>query len=235
MTTPDVEAGQDDVILACKGLKKAFKVKGQEIKVLDGVDLSVRRGEVVMIAGRTGVGKSTLLGLLAGLDRPTSGTVTLEGRHLESLSNNEVAVLRRQKMGIVFQSFNLLPSWTALQNVEAALLHTGISKAARQERATQLLTALGLADRLDNLPSEISVGQQQRVAIARALANEPMLIFADEPTGDVDAETGKEIVGYLTAPVKGQKVTLVVATHGTFPVDVADRVFSLADGALHPA
>jgi putative ABC transport system ATP-binding protein len=233
MDRPGDEARAGDVLLACEDLHKQFTLRGQPIKVLQGASLSVSRGEILAIRGKTGVGKSTLLGLLAGLDRPDCGTVTLEGRSLDRLSDHEVALLRRHKMGIVFQSFNLLPAWTALQNVEAALLHTGMPREQRQQRATEVLTNLGLGDRLENLPSELSVGQQQRVAIARALVNQPMLIFADEPTGDVDPATGEEIISYLTAPVKGQAVTLIVATHGIFPLEAADRVLELRDGVLH--
>jgi len=224
----------DGILLQCTDLRKTFTLREREIRVLDGVNLSVARGETVVITGRTGAGKSTLLALLGGLDRPTAGTVALGGRNMEALSNEELAQLRRTQIGIVFQSHNLLPSWTARENVEAALLHTGTPAARRRERAKALLSELGLGDRMDNLPAELSVGQQQLVAIARALATEPALLLADEPTGDVDPESAQEIIRLLASPVKERGAALVVATHGAFPLDAADRVLYLKDGALVP-
>jgi putative ABC transport system ATP-binding protein len=231
---PQATATPDGVLLECKDLKKTFTLRRREIRVLQGVNLSAARGEIVLITGRTGSGKSTFLTLLAGLDRPTAGSVRLDGRRMETLSNEELTRLRRERIGIVFQSHNLLPSWTAFENVEAALLHTGMPAAQRRGRVEALLSELGLGDRMDNLPAELSVGQQQLVAIARALANEPALILADEPTGDVDPESAQEIIRRLTLPVKEKGATLVIASHGTFPVDVADRVLCMSDGRLVP-
>jgi len=222
----------NEILLKCEGLTKNFYVKQREIQVLKGIDLSVNKGEIVVISGKSGTGKSTLLWILGGLERPTSGKLVFEGRFIDELSNEDLAILRRRKFGIIFQNFNLLPSWTAFENVEAAMLHTGISKSARKEKAKALLGELGLSDRFDNLPSELSIGQQQRVAIARAIANEPSLIFADEPTGDVDPETATEIIDHLIQPVKEKTVTLIVTTHGAFPLDIADRVFYMKDGKL---
>ena len=222
-------------VVGCEGLTMVFGGRGRTIRVLDGVDLSVSQGEVVVISGRVGSGKSTLLSLLAGLERPTSGCVRVEGRPLEGLSSAQLARLRRERIGIVFQSFNLLPAWTARENVEAALVHTVADPRARSERAGILLAALGLADRLHHLPAELSVGQQQGVAIARALAGDPAVVLADEPTGDVDPETAEEIVAHLTRPVREKGVTLIVATHGSFPAEQAYRVLRLEAGRLVPA
>ena len=222
----------NEILLKCEDLTKSFYVKQKEIQVLKGIDLSINKGEIVVISGKSGTGKSTLLWILGGLERPTSGKLIFEGHSINDLSNEDLAILRRKKFGIIFQNFNLLPSWTAFENVEAAMLHTGISKSVRKERAKTLLNELGLGDRLDNLPSELSIGQQQRVAIARAIANDPSIIIADEPTGDVDPETAKEIITHLITPVKEKKVTLIVATHGVFPLDIADRIFYMNDGKL---
>jgi len=221
-----------DPLLACTGLEKRFFIHQQEISVLRGINLSVGRGEIVVITGKSGTGKSTLLGLLAGLDRPDAGKILFEGKELGALSHEDLATLRRTKMSIIFQSFNLLPSWTALENVEAALFHTGRTKERRQEKAMECLKQLGLGAVALHLPAEMSVGQQQRVAVARTLVNEPALIFADEPSGDVDPETGKEIVGLLLSAVREKGATLLVATHGGFPLEVAGRVFVLKDGVL---
>jgi putative ABC transport system ATP-binding protein len=221
-----------DPLLTCTGLEKRFVIHQQEVSVLRGVNLSVGRGEIVVITGKSGSGKSTLLGLLAGLDRPDSGKIYFGEKELGALSREKLALLRRTAMSIIFQSFNLLPSWTALENVEAALFYTGMSKKRRREKAREYLEQLRLGDVALHLPAEMSVGQQQRVAVARALVNEPALVFADEPTGDVDPETGREIVDLLIAAVRGKGATLLVATHGGFPLDVARRVLVLKDGVL---
>ena len=224
----------NNTLLKCRNLHKDFTVRGKRIAVLKGVDLSVARGEVVAISGRSGAGKSVLLWLLSGLDRPTSGEVIFEGHSLGNLSNIELAQLRRDRVGIIFQNFNLIASWTALENVEAALHPNERAEEARQQKAISILSDLGLGDRMDNLPAELSIGEQQRVAVARTLANDPILILADEPTGDVDPETAQEIIEMLTAPVKERGATLIVATHGNFPLDAADRVLMLRDGELSP-
>jgi len=227
------ESGNEKTaFLQCRDLRKSFTLRGRTVPVLNGVNLAVHRGEKVVITGKSGTGKSTLLGLLAGLEPPNGGRVIFDGQPLSEMKNEELAELRRQEIGIVFQNFNLLPSWTAFENVEAALLHSGLTKAARREKAIHCLAGLGLAELLDHLPTEMSIGQQQRVAVARALIREPKLLLADEPTGDVDPETGSEIRELLFSAVREKGATLVVVTHGAFPLSSADRVFYLKDGVL---
>ena len=221
-----------DILLECNNLRKAFTIRGKQITVLKGVSFSVHPGEIVFITGKSGAGKSILLSLLGGLDQPNSGSVVFEGHPLESLSNEELSRLRCKKIGFIFQNFNLIASWTASENVEAALRHSGMPREIRRAKAIQALADLGLGDRLDNLPAELSIGQQQRVAVARTLVNDPVLILADEPTGDVDPETAQEIVEMLITPVRERSATLVIATHGNFPLDNAHRVLLLRDGIV---
>ncbi|MFC1761910.1 ABC transporter ATP-binding protein [Planctomycetota bacterium] len=214
--------------LNCQDISKTFG----DIQILKGINLSVQQGEIVVISRRSGMGKSTLMAILAGLDQPSTGAVTLAGHSLAHLSNQEMSKLRRTSVGFIFQRFNLLPSWTALENVEVALRHANLSKPKRQAHASQCLSELGLNDRLGHLPVELSVGQQQRVAVARALAHRPAIIFADEPTGDVDPETGQEILEILVQAVRRWGSTLIVVTHGNFTLTHADRQFTLAEGEL---
>lgn len=222
-------------ILEARGLEKVFPARsGGKITALAGLELSVPAGRVTVIGGRSGAGKSTLLSLLAGLDRPTAGSVLFFGQALERLDNSELARLRREKIGMIFQNFQLLPSWTAAENVEAVLMHSGLSHSERMSRVEAILKELGLAERLGNLPGELSVGQQQRVALARTLVNDPVLILADEPTGNVDPQTAEEMLDLLMARVRGRGTTLVVATHGAFPGGLADHSWWLADGRLQP-
>jgi len=218
--------------LVVEGVTKSFHLHEQTIRVLDGASMTVRSGEVVVISGRSGAGKSTLLALLAGLDSADSGTITLLGQTLGNMGNEALADLRRRSVGFVFQNFQLLPSWTAAENVEAVLMNAGIHPTERRERVVEMLTDLGLQNRMDNLPGELSVGQQQRVALARTLVNRPRIIFADEPTGDVDPETAGEMLDLLMERARSGRVTLVVATHGAFPLNLADRRLSLKDGRL---
>jgi putative ABC transport system ATP-binding protein len=222
------------VLLTCAGLKKSYTLNGKSAAVLKGIDLSVKKGEVVVITGKSGAGKSTLMGILGGLARPTSGSLVIDNRETGRLSNGELSLLRRGKIGIIFQNFNLIQSWTAFENIEAALMHQGSSKSERRERVNGLLGEFGIGDKGDYLPSQLSAGQQQRVAIARALVNEPSLLLADEPTGELDADTSRQIVKYLIAPVRKKGVALIVATHGVFPLNGVDRVLSLKDGIIQP-
>jgi len=223
---------QTTPIIEGKDLKKSFFLPGREIVVFEHISFSFQRGKVTLVSGRSGVGKSTLLSLLGGLDRQTAGSIIFDGKILETLSNSDLAVLRREKIGIIFQNFNLLPSWTAAENVEAVLMHSGLDRRERRARVEKILEEFGLADRLGNLPSELSVGQQQRVAIARALINNPMVILADEPTGDVDFETAQEIIAKLISAVRERQASLIVVTHGGFPEKFADEIFCMKDGKM---
>lgn len=219
-------------IISCRHLTKHFMIKRRGVEVLNDIELTIRAGEIVGIVGRSGTGKSTLLQLLAGFERPTSGTVTIQGQELQQLSESERAKLRRTSLGVIFQNFNLLPSWNVLENIEAPMMHTRMPRSERRARAMALLDRLGLIKQFEHLPAELSVGQQQRVAIARALVNEPSIVLADEPTGDVDPETGDEIIGCLMELVREGGVTLIVATHGVFPKASGDRWLTLCDGKL---
>lgn len=224
-------------ILEARNLTKSFYLKKRELQVLRGINLTVGRGEKVIISGKSGAGKSTLLHMLAGLERPnlSSGEIIFDGKVINKLSHEELAKLRQKKVGIVFQNFNLLPSWSVCENVEATLFFSGLERDIRKKKAVDLLTRVGLGERLDNMPAELSIGQQQRVALARALVNEPEMIFADEPTGDVDKETANKIMKVLFSWIKERNTTLLIVTHGELiPVITADRVLYLQDGVLQP-
>jgi putative ABC transport system ATP-binding protein len=221
-----------DTVLSCSHITKRFVSRGRITEVLCDVSLTVHGGQIVVIRGRSGTGKSTLLQILAGLDRPTAGRVEIAGRSLEGLSDRELGALRRQTLGFIFQNFNLIPSWTAGQNAEAALIHTRLTRPERHRKVREMLERLELGDRMDHLPSELSVGQQQRVAIARALVHSPAIVFADEPTGDVDPQTAKSIMDCLIGLVRANGTALIVCTHGEFAPETADQHYILQNGRL---
>ena len=202
------------------------------IAAVDGVDLDVRHGEFLVVAGPSGSGKTTLLQLLGALDRPTSGRVEFEGRDLARLSDGELAQLRRDTLGFIFQQFNLIPTLTAAQNVEAALAPRRFRAAERHRRASELLDRVGLAERAGHLPSQLSGGEQQRVAIARALANGPRVLLADEPTGNLDSATGDDIVALLTRLSQDEGLSVVLITHDPTIADAAERVVRMRDGRV---
>jgi ABC-type lipoprotein export system ATPase subunit len=205
------------------------------VDALAGVRLEIREGEFVAVVGPSGSGKSTLLQLLGALDRPTAGTISFEGRDLARLADDELAALRLERVGFVFQQFNLIPTLTACENVEAAIAPTGIASAERVTRAEDLLGRVGLAGRADHLPSQLSGGEQQRVAIARALANSPDVLLADEPTGNLDSATGASILGLLRELWSELGVTVVLITHDAGIAAQAQRLVRLADGRVASA
>lgn len=224
-----------------EGLGKSYPSGGRTLSVLQGVDLAVAAGELVAIIGPSGSGKTTLLGLLAGLDRPSSGVVRLDGQDLAQLTEDGRARLRVEKIGFVFQTFHLLPTLTALENVLVPLelraggrrgAGRGTSTRSMRERAVALLERVGLGDRLDHYPTQLSGGEQQRVALARAFANEPRILFADEPTGNLDAETGGSVVDLLLELNRESGVTVVLVTHDLELAARAGRVVRLAGGRI---
>ncbi len=221
---------QDHVIEAHE-LCKVYQMGEVEVRALCGVNLNIRRGEVIAIMGPSGSGKSTLMNLLGCLDRPTSGEYFLDGESVANLNDDQLAEIRNRKVGFVFQNFNLLPRMTALGNVELPLRYSGLN-GSRRDRALKSLQAVGLADRVNHKPMELSGGQQQRVAIARALVNNPAIIMADEPTGNLDSKSGREIMDLLVNLNKKVGTTLIIVTHDPTVAARARRVIHLYDGLI---
>ena len=216
-------------MLRCDALTKTYRSGGRELTVLNDISFAVDPGGFVAVVGPSGSGKTTLLGLLAGLDRPTSGTVHLDGADLTSLDGDALARLRGGKVGFVFQSFQLIPTLTAQENVQVPLELRGESAA---ERATELLHRVGLEDRADHYPAQLSGGEQQRVALARAFSTRPKVLFADEPTGNLDARTGAGIIDLMTELNRDLGTTLVLVTHDLDLASRARRTIRLADGRI---
>ena len=215
--------------LRARSLERSFRIGGSQIPVLRGIDLDIVAGESVFLCGASGAGKTTLLYTLAGLETPESGTVEFEGQSLYSLSGNALARLRNQHMGFVFQSYFLLPELTALEN---ALIPAMIRGTSAQVRATELLERVGLRDRMHHLPAELSGGEQQRVAIARSLINDPAILFADEPTGNLDSKNGEVIMALLLDLARDGGRSLVVVTHDEQLARRGDRTVRIVDGRL---
>lgn len=217
-------------ILEARGLGKTYTTGPEPVVALRDFDLAVEPGTLTVIKGRSGSGKTTLLNLLGGLDRPTTGTVLVDGVDIHQLSPGELAELRRSTVGFVFQTFGLLPILTAAENVEVPMRLARADHDLRRSRSTALLEHVGLGGRVKHRPHELSGGEQQRVAIARALANEPKLLLADEPTGQLDSRTGRTIIELIYNVVREDGVAAIVATHDPAPIALADRVIELSDG-----
>jgi len=211
---------------------KDYALGEQELRVLHGVTLSIARGEFVSIMGASGSGKSTLLHLIGCLDRPTSGSIAINGVKVSNLDSDELAELRANKIGFVFQAFNLLPTFTALQNVELAMTIAEKDKKSRHACAARLLEQIGLGERLDHKPNELSGGEKQRVAVARALANEPQLLLLDEPTGNLDSQAGEGMMQLVRKLWLEKGVTVIVITHERSVAEYAQRIIHLKDGAI---
>jgi len=220
-----------DPVIHLSGITRDFKLGAQTVHVLKGIDLDIQRGEYVALMGPSGSGKSTLMNLLGCLDTPTSGTYVLAGRDVSRMPENELAEVRNQEIGFVFQTFNLIPRQTALDNVALPLVYAGVGKEERLDRAADVLRSVGLGDRMDHRPNQLSGGQRQRVAIARALVNKPSLILADEPTGNLDTATSEEIMK-LFDDIHALGNTLVVVTHEEDIAQRAKRIIRLRDGVV---
>ena len=215
-------------IIRTEDLQKVF---GRHVRALDGVSLSVEEGEYVTVTGRSGSGKSTLMNIIGCLDTPTSGKYLLDGISVEVMGDNDLAQIRNKKIGFVFQTFNLLPRTDALKNVELPLIYAGISARERHKKARELLENVGLGDRTNHNPSELSGGQRQRVAIARALVNDPAIILADEPTGNLDSKAGEEIM-QIFSELHSKGATIILVTHERYVAEFADRIIHLFDGKV---
>ncbi|MFH1539647.1 MAG: ABC transporter ATP-binding protein [bacterium] len=219
-----------EVMIETKEVRKAYRMGDVEVRALDGVSLSVRRGEFVSIMGPSGSGKSTLLNLIGCLDRPTSGAIEISGKDVTTLTERELDSVRLRRIGFIFQRANLVPILSAVENVELPMEIAGVPGRARRERAIALLESVGLAGRLHHRPAQMSAGEQQRVGIARAIANRPDVLLADEPTGNLDSKISSDIVGLLERLHRESNLTIVLVTHDSEVAERAQRVINIRDG-----
>ncbi len=219
-------------LLRVQGIAKTYQLGKIAVRALRGLDLAIARGEIVALMGPSGSGKSTLMHILGALDTPTSGVAMFDGQSLAQLSENGLATLRGRKVGFVFQTFNLVPNLSAQKNVELPMIFLGLPRRKRAARASELLTKVGLADRIHHKPNELSGGECQRVAIARALANDPEIILADEPTGNLDTETGAAVLDLLKRLSAEDGKTVVIVTHDPEAARIANRVVRMRDGRV---
>lgn len=219
-------------LIVIKDLMKVYKMGRTEVFALRGVNAEIKEGEFVAVVGPSGCGKTTLLNLIGGIDLPTAGSIIVKGTNICNYSEKELVDYRRRYVGMVFQFFNLVPTLTAYENVELPALLAGIEKKAREKRVMELLKSVGMVERAGHLPDEMSGGEQQRIAIATALVNNPAIILADEPTGELDKKTGLEILELFKALQKNEKKTLIVATHDPRIAEFADRILHMEDGKI---
>ena len=222
---------KDAIAIRLRDIKKIYKMGGQELAALNGINLDIKRGEFAALMGPSGSGKSTLMNILGCLDRPTVGSYELEGKEVAHLSDDELAVMRNKHIGFVFQNFNLLSRISSLENVALPLVYAGVGASERRKRALQVLEAVGLGDRAGHLPHELSGGQRQRVAIARALVNNPEIIMADEPTGNLDTKSTKEIME-IFQEMHGRGKTIILVTHEPEIAVCANRQLLVRDGVI---
>ncbi len=220
-------------MIEVKKIKKYYELGGETVKALDGIDLKIEQGEMVSIIGPSGSGKSTLMHLIGGLDKPDNGEIIVEGIKLSDKNSKELAKYRNKFIGFVFQTFNLQQHLTALENVELPLIFSGLKKKERTERAIAALEKVDLTDRLMHKPGELSGGQRQRVSIARAIVNNPKVIFADEPTGNLDSKTGDIILQLLKELNEQDNVTIIIVTHDKYVAQSTDRIIQILDGKIH--
>ncbi len=220
-----------DIIINVEDIRKTYKMGDNIVKAVDGVTLSVFNGEYLVIMGPSGSGKTTLMHLMGCLDKPDSGEIYLAGQKVSKLSDRDLAKVRNKMIGFVFQQFNLLPRLTALENVELPMIYAGVPRTTRRKRAKELLAMVGLAERMEHKPTQLSGGQMQRVAIARALANEPQIILADEPTGNLDSKSGEEILK-IFSDLHSNGLTIIVVTHDPEVAENGERVIHMRDGKI---
>ena len=222
---------KDAIAIRLRDIKKIYKMGGQELAALNGINLDIKRGEFAALMGPSGSGKSTLMNILGCLDRPTVGSYELEGNEVAHLSDDELAMMRNKHIGFVFQNFNLLSRISSLENVALPLVYAGVGASERRKRAKQVLEAVGLGDRAEHMPNELSGGQRQRVAIARALVNNPEIIMADEPTGNLDTKSTKEIME-IFQEMHGRGKTIILVTHEPEIAVCANRQLLVRDGVI---
>lgn len=228
----NVETQEKQAVIEVKNLFKIYRVGDEKVRALNGVDFSIYKGEFCAIVGTSGSGKSTLLNMLAGLERPTKGEVIIAGEHIEKKNENQLVRFRREHIGFIFQSFNLLGTMNAVENIALPLTFRGMSKKERLAKAENMVKLVGLQKHKSHLPNQMSGGQQQRVGVARALVLEPEIIFADEPTGNLDSNTSKEIMALMQDVVHKHNQTLVMVTHDNHLAGFADRIFHIRDGKI---
>ena len=225
-------AGIQSLAVIVREAKKYYYMGGEIVKALDGIDIEIRRGEYVSIMGPSGSGKTTLFNVVGGLTKPTEGQVFIDKTDISRLGANELAWLRCRKIGYIFQTFNLIPIMTALQNVTLPMIFAGTDRGRREVKGMELLEMVGLGDRANHKPTELSGGQQQRVAIARAFANDPAIVLADEPTGNLDLKTGMEIIQLMVEMNRNRGVTIMCNTHDLKIIDASDRIVWIRDGKV---
>ena len=219
-------------VIQVKNLYKVYRVGDSHVRALDGVNLEIYKGEFCSIVGTSGSGKSTLLNMLAGLEKPTKGEIIIAGEHMENKTENQLVKFRREPIGFIFQSFNLMGTMNAVENVALPLTFQGVDKDIRMKRASRVLDMVGLKEHKKHKPTQMSGGQQQRVGVARALVVNPEIIFADEPTGNLDSNTSREVMELMQKVVREQKQTLVMVTHDNYLAGFADRIFHIIDGKI---
>lgn len=219
-------------LIKIRNLKRVYKMGEERVYALNGINLDIYRNEILCLLGTSGSGKSTLLNMMAGLDKPTTGDIYIGGIHINALSEEKVTKFRQLNVGFVFQSYNLIPTLTALENVSLGLIFKGIGKAKRDKMAAKILTDVGLGDRLYHKPNEMSGGQQQRVSIARAFVDQPKIVFADEPTGNLDTKTSIEIMDMIVGMAKEHNQTLIIVTHDAETSQYAERIVEIRDGKI---
>ncbi len=219
-------------IIQCRDLKKTYYMGKEHVDALRGINLDIKKGEFIALLGKSGSGKSTLLNMLAGLEKPTDGQIIVKDNHLEILSETAITQIRKRHVGFIFQSYNLLPTHTALENVMLPLVFNNISKKQRVNQAIEMLEAVGLGDRLGHRPNQMSGGQQQRVSIARAFVNNPEIVFADEPTGNLDTNTSESVMEIMTGMIEKFNQTFIMVTHDDETSALADRIVHIKDGLV---